>query len=304
VLTFQTRKRNEVHGLSFAPDGVTLAVTAGAGVTEFWSAPTGQLVTTYPRSGGYHRPPAWGGDGGRFAFVRHFTDALRGFDPYSGREATVAFGLGPITRPLVHPSGLGVIGVREPDKALTAIGWDGGPATVRWVRSAEATSRNPLAFSADGGAVLVSQRIGRWYAPLELQLIDWDTGEVRAGTTFPSRYEVRAVASPAGGLVAVKPEFGPHVYLLHPTTLNRKPTVLKSDTGRHFTDMAFHPSGRFLAATANDATVTLFDTDTWTPAHRYSWHIGRLRCVAFSPDGTLAAAGGDTGTVAVWDVDV
>lgn len=304
MLTFETRVRREVHGLSFAPDGVTLAVVAGSGTTEFWTAPTGRFVAAYPRSVGYHRSPAWAGDGGRFAFVRPFTDALRGFDPHAGAEVSVADGLGPMTRPLLHPAGVGVVGVREPDKALMAIGWDGGPAAVRWLRSTPAVSRNPLAFAADGRTVLVSQRMSRWYEPLELALVNWADGEVVARTGYPTRYEVRAAAAPAGGLLAVKPELGPHIYFHHPASLDRKPTVLKSSTGRHFTDMAYHPSGRFLAATGNDATVTLFDAATWTQAHQYTWHIGRLRSVAFSPDGSLAAAGSDTGQVAVWDVEV
>jgi WD40 repeat protein len=39
-------------------------------------------------------------------------------------------------------------------------------------------------------------------------------------------------------------------------------------------------------------------------AHTYTWNIGRMRSIAFSPDGTLAAAGSDTGKIIVWDVDV
>ncbi len=80
--------------------------------------------------------------------------------------------------------------------------------------------------------------------------------------------------------------------------------VFENPDQKHFTSVAFHPSGRFLAATSNDATVKLYDTSNWALATTYTWDIGRMRSVAFSPDGLLAAAGSDTGKVVVWDVDV
>jgi WD40 repeat protein len=73
---------------------------------------------------------------------------------------------------------------------------------------------------------------------------------------------------------------------------------------KELTSLAFHPSGRFLAATSNDETVKLYDTETWQIAQTFSWKIGRLRSIAFSPDGNLAAAGSDTGKIVVWDVDL
>jgi WD40 repeat protein len=82
------------------------------------------------------------------------------------------------------------------------------------------------------------------------------------------------------------------------------PRVLKNDNKKHFTGVAFHPSGRYLAATSNDATVKLYDTTTWEVARTFTWDIGRMRSIAFSPDGALAAAGSDTGKVVVWDVDL
>jgi hypothetical protein len=82
------------------------------------------------------------------------------------------------------------------------------------------------------------------------------------------------------------------------------PTVIENTASKHFTGLAFHPSGRFLAATSNDATVKLYDTSNWSLATTYTWDVGRMRSVAFSPDGLLAVAGSDTGKVVVWDVDV
>lgn len=82
------------------------------------------------------------------------------------------------------------------------------------------------------------------------------------------------------------------------------PVVIRNDSRKHFTGLAFHPSGRFLAATSNDKTVKLYDTQTWKLAHAFDWDVGRLRSIAFSPDGSLAAAGGDKGKIVVWDFDL
>ena len=86
--------------------------------------------------------------------------------------------------------------------------------------------------------------------------------------------------------------------------LDRQPKKLLNDNRKHFTGIAFHPTGRYLAATSNDTTVKLYDTATWQVAKAFAWDIGRLRSVAFSSDGMLAAAGSDKGKVVVWDVDL
>jgi hypothetical protein len=50
--------------------------------------------------------------------------------------------------------------------------------------------------------------------------------------------------------------------------------------------------------------VKLYDTATWAAVEVLNRDIVRLRSVAFSPDGMLAAAGGDKGKIVVWDVDL
>jgi WD40 repeat protein len=81
--------------------------------------------------------------------------------------------------------------------------------------------------------------------------------------------------------------------------------IALADSGRlDVTGLAFHPGGNFLAATSNDSMVRLYDTDTWRCVKTFSWDIGRLRSVAFSADGLLAAAGSDSGRVVVWDVEL
>jgi WD40 repeat protein len=86
--------------------------------------------------------------------------------------------------------------------------------------------------------------------------------------------------------------------------LNAPPHEVRPDGRKHFTAASFHPSGQFLMAASNDATVKLYDTRSWQVARTFTWDIGRMRGVTFSADGTLAAAGSDAGKVVVWDVDV
>ena len=73
---------------------------------------------------------------------------------------------------------------------------------------------------------------------------------------------------------------------------------------KKITDIAFHPSGRYLAAASNDRTVKLFDTAAWTLAGAFAWDAGRMRSVAFAPDGLTAAAGGENGWLILFDVDL
>jgi WD40 repeat protein len=83
-----------------------------------------------------------------------------------------------------------------------------------------------------------------------------------------------------------------------------KVAYLPNDNTHQFTGVAFHPSGKYLATTNNDKVVKLYDTKTWKIAKSFTWEIGRMRSVTFSPDGTLAAAGSDSGKVIIWDVDL
>jgi hypothetical protein len=128
------------------------------------------------------------------------------------------------------------------------------------------------------------------------------TGEVlERSEPFPDDPD-QMVLSPDGLTVACRTR---NTLRIYPATggWGDVPTI-RNDGKRHFTGIAYHPSGRFLAATSNDKTVKLYDTTSGQLARGYAWDVGRMRSVAFSPDGLLAAAGSDTGKVVVWDVDV
>ena len=114
--------------------------------------------------------------------------------------------------------------------------------------------------------------------------------------------EIRVFGSPWSDAIIIQDRT--RFRVSHSDDLAAPPHVIRNDKRRDFTGIAFHPSGRYLAATSNDATVKLYDTTTWEVARTFTWNIGKMRSIAFSHDGTLAAAGSDTGKVVVWDVDV
>lgn len=128
------------------------------------------------------------------------------------------------------------------------------------------------------------------------------TGRVLGQSPHLTAEPVACALSPSDEYVAWTTRHFIHV---HPPLDSGNPlATIQNDSGRWFTALAFHPSGHYLAATSNDATVKLYDTATWQVAKTYTWDVGRLRSVAFSPDGTRAAVGSDTGKVVVWDVDL
>jgi WD40 repeat protein len=131
---------------------------------------------------------------------------------------------------------------------------------------------------------------------------DAETGKHSATLTLPAKQVTQLLYSPDGRGLAARS--GRSVLIWDANNLNAKPHKAQNDSPSHFTGLNFHPSGRYLAATSNDTTVKLYDTESWTVAKTYSWNVGKLRSVAFSPGGLLAAAGSDTGRIVIWDVDL
>lgn len=128
------------------------------------------------------------------------------------------------------------------------------------------------------------------------------TGDVLETVLVPSAEPTQIRASPDGSSLVVR--CGQVFYVWDAQDFARPPVRVQNDNRKHFTCVAFHPSGRFLAATSRDETVKLFDARTWKVARTFTWDVGKLHSVCFSPDGTRAAVGSATGKIVVWDVDV
>ncbi len=168
-----------------------------------------------------------------------------------------------------------------------------------------------LGFVADGTRILVVfmrygnfpieeavQRV-RGGRPIEQEIVrvlNTETGQDVA----ECRGERSTLTGPNGELLYLR---GPSFRILDTSRLDQPAITRTNSSGEEYTAAAFSPDGKLFATTSNDATVTMWDTATWEPIRQFGWEIGRLRAVAFAPDGLTCAAGSDTGKVVLFDVD-
>jgi hypothetical protein len=120
--------------------------------------------------------------------------------------------------------------------------------------------------------------------------------------TGPLPFRAHAVAwCPDSRFVAVGTSDG--VALVNADTA-RVTALVKAHRGG-VGDVAVHAHQRVLLTGSADNTVHMWEytEDSLSPRESFDWQLGRVTAVAISPDGMLAATGGASGEVVVWDLE-
>jgi WD40 repeat protein len=303
MLVLEFGRKDKIKHLAFAPSGRALVATSESDV-RFWRAISdgarAELVNS-PRLP--HRAVFVEGD----KALLIFNFGLRRVD--LATSAIVPLAADDLDRyPRFHlsPDGRFILVVAYVDIADVFTLYPANDLTAGaqlWQRVMRGKNYSSPHFLADGSRIV--RREGNWnggYTDQHIVTYDAATGEPIARSPIIRDLAIRTEAAPDGRWVVGLCDTW--LYYWPVTAESGTAGSIKNDTKKHFTDAAFHPSGKYLAVTSNDTTVKLYDTTNWEVTRTLTWAVGQMRSVCFSPDGTLAAAGSDQGKVVVWDVDL
>jgi WD40 repeat protein len=317
MIVLQGVKR-AVESLAFHPDGENLVFAGGYDDTvEYWSATTG--IKLHEWTGPHGAREVRFHPSGRLLLCSYATSSPRSDEDFIALD-TETWDSVAITSPdtpthiAIAPTGDRLVihnfgyHARLLGRTITAK----GVGRRLWAKNLYTRDRTTewivggLDFFPDGDrfASVEFQRRDDTHSRSDavLRIRSAATGGIDDQIPCPCEVGFDARVSPDGEWVA----FHALTELLFVPTGDPKAVVkLRNPNRKHLTSIAFHPSGRFLATTSNDKTVRLHDRDAdWAVTRTFDWKIGALKSVAFSPDGNLAAAGGEKGQIVVWDVDV
>ncbi len=299
----------DVLSLTFSPEGEALAAAVeGQGVFLWNLGSNGTRVCLDPALNNQRlRTLSFDADGRTVGWVGGNVWTIYDRDERALGKKTLD-GHGSVNAVVRTPDGTRIIS-QHIFPEFTLIGWAASEAgwEPEWTVSTKELSIRVLAVDAAGERTAVicqptAHKPTWWHeTDTRLDLRSAVSGVVQASGPCPY-HEVQELAFSPDGTQLV----GVHQMTLVIWNVPElgEPLLIRNDSRKHFTSARFHPSGRYLFTTSNDETVHVFDTATWERVSRFTWRMGRLRAVAVSADGSLAAAGNDKGEVVVWDTDL
>lgn len=312
MIQFQIGASCEFGTLTFSPDPTLLGLVTPHAST-IADATSGKRVLHANRGEAGSATFFWGGVRRRTLFVND--SANNGLFPLDADTESV---LPPVTcwinapfaafttdgSHVVYPENEEETGV----EALCGMRREGDGFVLTWTRFARDRNRyheqRPLCFLPGGERFVHTEMPANWSPERVVILSNAIDGAPIGQWFFPHASTGSAACSPDANWLALVHKNSPSCYLYRVDQFGRAFAKLTDKSRAHVFGISFHPSGRLFATAGNSGMVSFYDTATWKVAKTFDWKIGKLRCVAFSPDGALAAVGSDKGQVVVWDVDV
>ncbi len=307
----------KLRAVVYSPDSSKLATAGDAGVTKLWDVAAGRELATIrqPDAGAARRADekrvdrlAFSHDGKLLATA---TQRIRLWDvatasevpfPDELRESSPPMAFTPDDAFLVLARGLGAYGKPRRFES-TILAWDRKTGKIEkpFVEPREGPEALAVSASADLLAVASQQhlqsRVRLWGLTSKQEQGNLDLPRIPQAHL---RAAVQELAfSPDGQALAVAAGTQVFVFDVPGQRLRGKIEVHANQVA----SIAFAPGSRLLATASQDGTVRFWDVPSLSELAAYDWEIGKLRGVAFSPDGMTAAAVGEKSQVVVWDVE-
>jgi len=327
---------NSLSGISFSPDGRTIA-TVGGRDAALWDVATGTRLSMLPPLASTLDHVQFSPDGNLLAtgsttdgtVYLWKTEGPILLDPYvqnalayshSGKLLAVADGGGTIKLLDAHSHHVQLILTPDPnepgvgsttrdvafspdDRLIAAVGrnaaWVWNTATgavVARVPAPNVDFINEVAFSPDGRTVAMAG------IPGPIMLYDLTRRRIveRLGARLAlDSYERLIFSSDGRRLIAA----GVNLEVWSVATGRAVADLSLGDKGLR--SIALSPDGFTVAAGYDDGTIALWDLRRRRLAatlSRFGSHLGTVQALAFSPDGRTLASGGVDATIKLWDV--
>ena len=274
--------------VAFSPDGRLLASGSGETIT-LWDVATGKEVHTLREHKGGVNSVAFSPDG-RFLASGSGADwqgEVRLWDLATWTSVAIeqfatvrSVAFSPDGRFLASGSGLGWKGEVKLWDLVTGVTWTEQPEQSAFIWSVAFSPNGRLLFLAWTRGV-VREGVGIW--GFFQRIPPWPVGKIQAMAL--ARQGILALADSAGAVGLYDLYTGAFRGLL-PVAANA---------------LAFSQDGGLLAA-AVGSTAMVWDSTHMTHVATLTGHTGRIRALAFSPDGSLLATGSEDDTAALWNL--
>lgn len=281
-------------GLVFSPDGTVLAAAAGATVS-FWDVAVSRQIGA--SLNGAAGPIAVSPDGQFLAATQHQGNGLPNAELWDIRRHRKIGGAFKYSA----DSGNRVTAVAvSPDDKVLALGGQIGVGTELWdvashrkletIRVRGDSEIGVLAFSPTGKYLAIG---GGGYTWL------WNMSKHHAvGRPIINQGDLNSAAfSPDGKVLAFTDNSQVRLFSV---ATQRQVGVLRPE--ERVLDMAFSPDGEVIATADGQGVILWQVADQQQIGVPLDVGTGPINALAFSPDGTNIAAGGENGSVSLWDV--
>jgi WD40 repeat protein/class 3 adenylate cyclase len=276
----------EFYGVTFAPDGESLAATSLDGTATVWDLDTERVLVRLPGHAGWVVDVGYAPDG-KTIVTAGADGTVRTWDPLTGAPRLTLRGrIGEVYGVTVDADSRLVAAFGSAGVAV----WDISSAAGQEFAEMDANGDH-VAYSPDGSRLFVGGTDG------VVREFDAATGRLTGEHRAHDGYIYGIAMSPDGRLGTVAEDGRVRLW----DTASMEPVgEALGIPGSPIGGIAFGPTGNQLATASDDGLGRIWDVASGT-VRTLVGHAGTIDGVAYSPDGTTVATAGYDGTVRLWD---